>query len=235
MKYLFILLLMLVGLAGCIRLPSKADDNDYTLTSVATVATNTKNGTLTITPPTLTPTSTLYPSIPIALKWELSTLQFKDVSVCIEYPAEWQVFPNPHYDMAYFAPSDNHGLPRNYYITIAFYDHPAPTDPSEWETENSNYIVQWKKPITIADLYGLEFAWGRFEPDDPLEWEGCLDIMAMLYSEQNSVEIQISTSFDDQSLELLPTLGFDKVVNTRFGLFEHMMNSISICSEAPMR
>ncbi|MEJ5309155.1 MAG: hypothetical protein WHX52_05250 [Anaerolineae bacterium] len=101
----------------------------------------------------------------------------------------------------------------------------AITDPHSWEGNEGGYKVHWEKKISIESAEGLEFVWGAVLDN---QWDTAPSLEAVYYSEQYELDIRLSTAFDIPYLELMQSSDPAGAISARFGIFEHMVQSIRI-------
>jgi len=178
--------------------------------------------------PTLTPvpTATPIPQPPVATDWLTYT---HAGGVSVQYPANWQANPNPGYNYVDFGIGVDLKSAPNYWVRLDIYHRPAKdraiTNPYTWQPRDGNDEVHWAKPISIDAATGLEFVWGDYYDH---RWDIRPTLNAIYYSETYELDIRLSTFFDDRSIELIETIGFTETISSRFGVFEHMVQSVKI-------
>jgi hypothetical protein len=196
--------------------------------------------TLTISPtasnsPTLTETNTplpfsTYAPIPTATRSEITewTTYVLTNGVTVDYPTGWTVELIP--TAVYFNPPIMRNPYDNYSNVILEVHHLSLqdrriADPHSWEPNEGGYEVLWEKPISIDSAEGLEFVWG--EVHDNLG-ETAPMLHAIYYSKRYELDISIFTGFDQRSISSIQEIGFTDTISSRFGVFEHMVQSVRI-------
>lgn len=149
--------------------------------------------------------------------------------VSLQYPDNWEFSSTETGDsyplVVFVDPSGP--VAGSPHISLEVYDR-APeyrdaTDPYTWQPNEGGYEVQWGKTITIAEAEGFEFVWAR--RIDSVPEDGTL--MAITYSEAHQLDIRLSMSLPDTTLQEGETEGWESVISD-FGFFEAMVKSILI-------
>jgi hypothetical protein len=177
--------------------------------------------------PTIIPTSTPITQPPSTEEW-LAYVGADGAS--IQYPAGWHVVNATYTSIVRFESLVDTVVNPNYVIYFDVFAVPleqrSMADPYTWQPNEGGYAVQWGKPISIAGASGVEFIWGCYEENG--QWDALPSLYAIYYSERHELMIWIFTHLDDRSLELIEAMGFSGTVSSRFGVFEHMVESVRI-------
>ena len=244
-EYLFLMLALCVSCNGKISEPMVKGQpvSLSTNISVSPVKSSplpvpTLSPTFTIMPllplPTFTviPTITPIPQPPTARNWQSTT---HSSGISIDYPSDWTAEVTTNNDIKFSLPNiDNKQLAENdaynYVITLESYRLSQNKDVATrlkdyvLDENNSGYSILWKKHIVEGNAKGIMFVWGKMP-----EKERSIPIFylnAEMYDENTMLNVNLSTLFDTESINLAETLGFTKTISQRFGVFEDMTESI---------
>jgi hypothetical protein len=176
--------------------------------------------------PTITLTPTFFPLFPVVKEWSTYTFPFGDVRVSIQYPADWRVNLNsyPYGDTAITFRLDSQiERSRNYGISLSIENLPIAdrhfTDPHTWEPNEGGLKVIWEKQLKVDDLTGIEFIWGS----DKLG-----SLYGNLYSQEYELDLRLNGTFDHIDEKDVIEIGYDKIIQEHFYVFEHMLQSIRV-------
>jgi len=174
---------------------------------------------------TPTDTKTPYPVVPVVSEWDTYTAS----GVSIQYPANWQVHTINSPEYVNFRLDEAVDVSQFYSIMLEIYDRPVEQrkidDPHAWQPNEGGYEIHWEQPILIHTIPGIEFIWGARRGD---EWDSRPTLMAVLYSEPDQLDIRLSTGFDGNTMNLETADGIRKVIQEKYSVFEHMLQSIKI-------
>ncbi len=184
--------------------------------------------------PTFTtiPTITPIPQPPATQNWQSVT---HSSGISIDYPSEWVAEVTANNDIKFSLSNiDNKQLVENgaynYGITLESYQLAQEKDVATrlknhmFDENYSGYSILWKKHIAIDSVKGVMFVWGKV-PEDERNTPPFY-INAEIYDKNNMLNVNLSTLFDAESLNLVETLGFTKTISQRFSVFEDMTESI---------
>lgn len=147
-----------------------------------------------------------------------------EMGVSIKYPADWSSEFTA--DGAVFLSPDGSR------ILWEIYPRPlserALTDPNTWVPNQGGYEIHWSKSISIPYAEGLEFIWGVYQGN---AWDVAPQLMAVLYSEENELDIRLSTFFDSETMATLDDEEPDWTISMHFQVFEQMLQSVQIVLE----
>lgn len=196
-------------------------------TSVPVTATPRENNMPTSLPIlTVSPTKTAITQATVVTDWV--SFVFTD-GVSIDYPAGWTVAPSSALPYVDFKPPNAEKNDTSSSVRLAVYQRPLDdrkiADPHSWEDNEGGYKVHWEKTIYVNGEEGLEFVWGSTRNE---QWWSIPVLMAVYYSETYELDIRLTTFFDKENIKLAETNGLPETIRTRFGVFEHMAESIRI-------
>lgn len=149
--------------------------------------------------------------------------------ISLQYPAGWEFtsteIPDGYPVVVFVDPRDpDASSPR---ISLEVYDRLPEdrdvTDPYTWQPNEGGYEVQWSQPITMAEAEGVELIWAR-QIGSALE-DGTL--MAVAYSELHQLDMRLSMTLPDTTLQEGETEGWESVISD-FGAFQEMLTTIVI-------
>ena len=227
---LTITIALLFALLGCNRQqsaqqvaqPSVSTSSSLTASTAAISANLTQAAS-----PLATAAPTPILQVPVVSEWLTYT---HESGVSVEYPAQWQVQPNPPAGTVLFGIQLDEAYIPSHRVILDVFDRPlkdrAITDPYTWQPNSGGYEVQWAKPISVENASGLEFVWSSY-PDQTGQISPSF-LQANYYSDEYELDIRLSTSIEGDSLELIETIGITDTIASRFAVFEHMVNSVKV-------